>query len=315
MGESTQADKERVRAVLTRIIGAALDAEIGESDNEAEAVLAQALADARQEGVDGARAEMEQLRGIARCAKDDAECMADAVEALREIGDIIGCGHVDGSDERARLVRCVREEFERLKAELKPFQRMTPAEAEAELAAFDASGSKAEPMSDERIKEIIRCATATCLEQAGMTAERYRRAYRDECTLREAAEKEAERLTLLSEDKFRHIQGYCRAADEDRSEIQRLRVALQAVRDELPIGTDSWASYTMRLRKMAERSLVSPASASTETDGLFRCPRCRRVHEWKNGTDTEFWCPVCGQETPVERCGDSDGAARDEEQS
>ncbi|MDR3639268.1 MAG: hypothetical protein P4L84_36035, partial [Isosphaeraceae bacterium] len=38
------ADKERVRAVLTRIIGAALDAEIGESDNEAEAVLAAAQA-------------------------------------------------------------------------------------------------------------------------------------------------------------------------------------------------------------------------------------------------------------------------------
>lgn len=46
--------------------------------------------------------------------RDELDCLADAVDALRRIGQIVGCDHVGDAFGRAKLVRCVREEFERL---------------------------------------------------------------------------------------------------------------------------------------------------------------------------------------------------------
>ena len=36
---------------------------------------------------------------------------ADAVDALRDIGKVIGCDHVDGPDGRRQLVNCVEQVF------------------------------------------------------------------------------------------------------------------------------------------------------------------------------------------------------------
>lgn len=44
-----------------------------------------------------------------------------------------------------------------------------------------------------------------------------------------AAAGEIERLTLLNEDKFRHLQAYCKAADEDRATMARLTRERDAV--------------------------------------------------------------------------------------
>ena len=34
-------------------------------------------------------------------------------------------------------------------------------------------------------------------------------------------------------------------------------------------------------------------------DNLIYCHQCGRSSPWTDGTDTEFWCPVCGLETTV----------------
>lgn len=55
-----------------------------------------------------------------------------------------------------------------------------------------------------------------------------------------AAAGEIERLTLLNEDKFRHLQAYCKAADEDRATIARLArerdAYLSLLTPEIPSG-------------------------------------------------------------------------------
>jgi hypothetical protein len=64
------------------------------------------------------RAEVDTLRDLANRATNDAENAADAVDTLRQIGEVIGCDHADGADDRARLVRCVRETVEGLRDEI-----------------------------------------------------------------------------------------------------------------------------------------------------------------------------------------------------
>jgi hypothetical protein len=131
----TDADRERARDAL-KAVANALWGDWGKFDlgSPGEAVLAEIFAELRQDRDralaerDEARRESEGLRGIARTAKDDAECAADAVDALRRIGETIGCEHADGPDDRARLVRCVRDSLASLRARL--------AEAEAQRDAI-----------------------------------------------------------------------------------------------------------------------------------------------------------------------------------
>jgi hypothetical protein len=33
---------------------------------------------------------------------------------------------------------------------------------------------------------------------------------------------------------------------------------------------------------------------------LYRCPRCQRIREWTDGTETEYWCQVCGKATDAD---------------
>ena len=73
----------------------------------------------RQQLVD-VTAERDRLRQFARRQAEEIESlndMADAVEVLRDIGKVIGCGHVDGPDERRQLVNCIEQEFTRVTAE------------------------------------------------------------------------------------------------------------------------------------------------------------------------------------------------------
>lgn len=62
---------------------------------------------------------------------EDLNGMADAVEVLRDIGRVVGCGHVDGPDERSQLVNCVEQAFEKLQHEL--------SECQAALACVEAN--------------------------------------------------------------------------------------------------------------------------------------------------------------------------------
>lgn len=67
------------------------------SDNwEAEAECLRQFCSRQQE-------EIENLRG-----------MADAVEVLRDIGKVFGCGHVDDPDGRRQLCNCIEQEFDKL---------------------------------------------------------------------------------------------------------------------------------------------------------------------------------------------------------
>jgi hypothetical protein len=56
--------------------------------------------------------ERDQLRTLASQQRDEIErlnCLADAVECLRDIGKQTGCNHVDDPDGRRKLVNCVEE--------------------------------------------------------------------------------------------------------------------------------------------------------------------------------------------------------------
>lgn len=66
------------------------------------------------------QAENAELRRRLDSAVTGIEDRDDAIDCLRRIGDIVGCDHADGRDDRMRLIRCVREEFERLKAASPP---------------------------------------------------------------------------------------------------------------------------------------------------------------------------------------------------
>lgn len=66
------------------------------------------------------QAENDRLRQWSNRQHDEIETLngyADSVEALRDIGNVIGCGHVDDCDGRRQLVNCVEQEFQRLESE------------------------------------------------------------------------------------------------------------------------------------------------------------------------------------------------------
>lgn len=57
------------------------------------------------------------LRELASRVSREVEslgCLADAVEVLRDIGKVFGCGHVDDPDGRRQLVNCIDQEFQRV---------------------------------------------------------------------------------------------------------------------------------------------------------------------------------------------------------
>lgn len=67
------------------------------------------------------RSEIDRMRQFARRQAEEIESlngMADAVEVLRDIGKVFGCGHVDGPDERRQLVNCIEQEFARVNADV-----------------------------------------------------------------------------------------------------------------------------------------------------------------------------------------------------
>lgn len=43
-------------------------------------------------------------------------------------------------------------------------------------------------------------------------------------------------------------------------------------------------------------ALLVPGGARPDR---YRCPRCARVGYWTDGTEADYWCQVCGEETPV----------------
>lgn len=58
--------------------------------------------------------ENDRLRSLCRKQQAQIESLngfADAVETLREIGNVIGCGHIDSADERRQLVNCAEQVF------------------------------------------------------------------------------------------------------------------------------------------------------------------------------------------------------------
>jgi hypothetical protein len=64
-----------------------------------------------------ARREIEQLRDLGNRQSREIENLrdlADAVEVLRDIGRVFGCGHVDDPDGRRQLVTCIDQEFARV---------------------------------------------------------------------------------------------------------------------------------------------------------------------------------------------------------
>jgi hypothetical protein len=71
--------------------------------------------------------ERNQLRTLASQQRDEIErlnCLADAVECLRDIGRQTGCDHVDDPDGRRKLVNCVEETIAKAEAERDEARRL-----------------------------------------------------------------------------------------------------------------------------------------------------------------------------------------------
>jgi hypothetical protein len=71
--------------------------------------------------------ERDQLRTLASQQRDEIErlnCLADAVECLRDIGRQTGCDHVDDPDGRRKLVNCVEETIAKAEAERDEARRL-----------------------------------------------------------------------------------------------------------------------------------------------------------------------------------------------
>lgn len=65
--------------------------------------------------------EAERLRQFSSRQHEEIETLnsyADAVEVLRDIGNVIGCGHIDDPDGRRQLVNCVEQEWQRMESDL-----------------------------------------------------------------------------------------------------------------------------------------------------------------------------------------------------
>lgn len=70
------------------------------------------------------REECSRLRSLASKQADEIgnlNSLADAVEVLRDIGRVTGCGHVDDPDGRRKLVDCVEQTIDNLREALVPF--------------------------------------------------------------------------------------------------------------------------------------------------------------------------------------------------
>lgn len=124
--------EEARRAVRSGYPGAAHDVQdmlshaaalAAEREQSAEIIagLTAKCADARDD-CDRLAAEVERLRERA----SEAECERDhALRVLVRIGQIIGCEHVETSDCRERLVRCIGEEWNKLEQQLAAERRAT----------------------------------------------------------------------------------------------------------------------------------------------------------------------------------------------
>lgn len=70
------------------------------------------------------REECSRLRSLASKQAEEIaglSSVVDAVEILRDIGRITGCGHVDDPDGRRKLVNCVEQTIDDLREALVPF--------------------------------------------------------------------------------------------------------------------------------------------------------------------------------------------------
>lgn len=97
--------------------------------------------------------ERDQLRTLGSKQREEIEnlnCMADAVERLRDIGRATGCDHVDDPDGRLKLVNCVEEVIAKAESE-RDAAAARLAEVEADLASS----------KSDRDKQALELATKT----------------------------------------------------------------------------------------------------------------------------------------------------------
>lgn len=73
------------------------------------------------------RADNERMLSFNRKQQDEIETLnglADAVEALRDIGKVTGCDHIDGPDGRRQLVNCVEQTIEALRLDVLKYRKI-----------------------------------------------------------------------------------------------------------------------------------------------------------------------------------------------
>jgi hypothetical protein len=239
-------------------------------------LVAQRLADAERRGREEGRAEAERLREMARRARDDADSTADAVVALRQIGDIIGCEHTDGPDDRARLVRCVRDAFRRLKSDLEVATDMLAGrEISSALPALFATANVVSKLHDDNAD--LRAELASLAASRDALAEQLRAA---------AGERDAwsdEAATMLGE----------------RNAVIGLLVRQRNTEHWWPIvgitGTDSPAE-AVRIAAGLPRSGQAPPQAAPEA---ACCEDCRRPYggpDWIDVTvSNDQWAMLAGR--------------------
>lgn len=110
-----------------------------------------------EEVFEGYKRECDRLRQLCKMQQQEIENlrgMADAVEVLRDIGKVFGCGHVDDPDGRRQLTNCIEQEFSRVRNECDLLQdeRTKLAEALNQFCECNIAGGRA---WDE--KELYQC--------------------------------------------------------------------------------------------------------------------------------------------------------------